>query len=823
MNLIFCLDSMKCKVGRFLHSLKGLAWVFVLLSLGSCLGIRYLEPGESLLYTQRIEGAEEVDPEDLDNLYRQEPNSRLPFLPVAPYVGFYQAGLRRYDQDSLRDERQKVRSLYDSLLAQATPETGEYRRLERQRRKKLNRLDKSIAEGNLLMRWGEPLVVYDENQTVYTTQQMEQYLFNRGYFQAEADYAAETKRRRTRVTYTVKEGPAYVLDSLVLVTRDTALAHLYREHMEESLIKVGDNYNAEVLEDERNRIDRMLKDNGYFAFSRNYVSYEVDSTTLRNRRLVLRTLIGTPPDRSAHQVFRIDSVIVTTDANKNLPGQTRHREVVNDVIYRYYEDEYAKRILDRRIFLSPGDLYSRSNTLATQRQLANLDNFKFINIKYDTLGGRFTALLYMSPLPKRQISDEIGLVVSQGIPGPLVNVTFTNRNVFKHLENLQTSGRFSIEGVPDGYQDNTNGTSTEASANVSLFFPQFLLPVSDAFKRKLGYVNPRTRAQLGYAFNNRPQYTRSTVNAGFVYTWETRRGTRYSYSLWDLSLINSSDIREDFQEFLDKQASQGNALARTFEPSLVSSTSVSATYNFLGQESSQQHAAYLRALIDVGGTLWNVLNTDKVFGAETDLEFFQYIKLSTDFIRYKPLANESVLAYRFNIGVAGSYAENGILPYEKYFFLGGSNSVRAWAPRRLGPGSFSQRDSLGFVKAGFDQPGELLLASSVEWRTPLFGFIDGALFLDVGNVWTLKNDPSRPGADFEFNRFWREFAVGAGVGVRADFSFLILRVDLGVKLHDPAFDPGQRWLPQGEYYNYSNPFALNNEAYILNLGIGYPF
>lgn len=790
------------------------------LLLSSCMGTRYLQEGESILYSQRISGNKRVPSEDLDNLYRQEPNSRLFLLPFTPYVWFYENGKKRYDREALQEERNYWKNYYDSAEIAAVGNVRLIKKLQRRRRKKLNKLDKELSEGNLFMRWGEPLSVYDPNQATYTAQQMQQYLFNRGYFQAKATFTAKTKRKRTRVTYRIAEGEPYVIDSMALITEDTALAKVIERNTAQSLIRLGDNYDAEVLEKERNRIDQLLKDNGYYTFSRNYIYFEADTSLLGNRKVLLRTVIQTPEGKNSHRVYRIDSVIITTDANTDGSG-VRQREVVNGLVYQYYEAQYAKRILGRRIFLSPDSLYSRSNTLATQRQLANLDNFKFINIKYDTLAGGFVARVYMSPLPKRQISDEIGFVVSQGLPGPLINVTFTNRNIFKHLENLQMSGRFSIEGVPGVIQEGQDevpiGRSTEFSTNLSLVLPQFLMPGKEDFRRRLGYVNPRTRAQIGYAFNSRPQYTRSTLNAGLIYTWETLRGTRYSFSLIDLSLINSQIEDESFQKFLDTLAANGNSLRRTFQPSLVSSSQIAATYNFLGKKTSQRQAAYLRVLLDVGGSIWNVINPELI----KPLEYFQYIKVNADFIRYHPLHEGTVLAYRFNVGLAGSYADNNILPFEKYFFAGGSNSLRAWRPRRLGPGSYRQEDSNGNILFQFDQQGEILLASSVELRQKLFGFVDGALFVDVGNTWMFQADESRPGAQFQFNRFWREFAVGIGAGIRADFNFLVLRVDLGVKAHDPAFPVGKRWFPSE--YGYDQLPGTSNEAYVINLGIGFPF
>jgi outer membrane protein assembly factor BamA len=207
---------------------------------------------------------------------------------------------------------------------------------------------------------------------------------------------------------------------------------------------------------------------------------------------------------------------------------------------------------------------------------------------------------------------------------------------------------------------------------------------------------------------------------------------------------------------------------------------------------------------------------------DENVAFFRYAKINIDYRHSSPFNSRVTMAYRAHLGVAVPYGDNKTLPYEKFFFAGGSNSIRAWEPRRLGPGSFIPVDSTGLnYNNDFEQPGEILFESSIEFRHRLFSFLYGAIFVDIGNVWTLRNDPSRPGAQFEFQNFFREVAVGAGYGVRMDFSFLILRLDAAWKIYDPGkqnrtgnFDPGGSFeLPQVTNYN----------RLVWNLGIGYPF
>jgi outer membrane protein assembly factor BamA len=202
------------------------------------------------------------------------------------------------------------------------------------------------------------------------------------------------------------------------------------------------------------------------------------------------------------------------------------------------------------------------------------------------------------------------------------------------------------------------------------------------------------------------------------------------------------------------------------------------------------------------------------------LEFYQFLKSSVDFRHYFPYGRESTFAFRINMGAAkpyGAISEN-TLPYEKYFFAGGSSSIRAWAPRRLGPGNFAATDDNGELNYDFEQFGEIIFETSVEVRRNLVNFLDGALFVDAGNIWVFDQTPEREGANFEFNRFYKEIAIGTGAGLRIDFSFLILRLDIGFKLYDPAQPEGERWT--ADKWNLAGG---NNYSPTYNIGIGYPF
>ena len=822
--------------------------ILVSLLVTSCLGTRYLDQGEYLLYEQQIKSAQRIDESDLSDFYRQEPNRRLPILPIAPYVWLYHEGQKNYDPEAIEQEAEEVREQYKQKIdkAQRRGKDKKVQRLERKQNEKLAKLEEKKEEGTLFMRWGEPLSVYDSSKAEATRRQMESYLHTKGFFEGEVNHNVRVEDRQVTSTYTIIEKDPYRIDSISYLSDDTTILNLVRDKVRGKIIKQNQIYDQEELGQLRENIENLLKNNGYYDFSRQYIEFRVDST-IGERKVRVYTVIREPAKRGFHKRFKLDSIIFTTDADVRGYSEERKVSTYNDVTYRYHRYQYYKKILGRRVLIHGDSVYSRDQTLETQRQLSNLDVFKFININYDTTGGRFIANIYASPLKKFQTSTEVGLNVSQGLPGPFVNASLQVRNVFGGLEMLELSGRAGIEGVPPVVGQATGGgvfASREAGGNLSLTFPQFIFPLPERWKQDLGRFNPKTRLQTGYNYVDRPEYTRTNFQTSMAYTWQKGQKAQYILTPVDFNFIDSRIKLDTFQTILNNSLeTYGIPLNRSFEPSFVTSTSFTATFNFnnygstniLGSQSSGT-PSYLRLFFESGGTLLNFFGTEALDDAE--LAYFKFLKFNPDFRQYISLARDKTLAYRVNIGAAFPYnrdPEDQVLPYEKYFFAGGSNSIRAWLPRRLGPGAVTPDSisSSGYFEYNLEQPGEILLEASVEYRQELFGFVNGALFVDAGNVWRLREfrtDPGAPqrnqgSAKFAFNTFIPQIAIGAGAGLRFDFSFLILRFDYGVKIYDPAREvydrdepsPTGRWI--GQKFDVWEEIANG----VLNIGIGYPF
>jgi len=812
-------------------------------ALNGCIGTQYLKDDEKLLYRQSIEAPKNVNEEELRNLYTQRPNRKLLSLPLSPLVSIYYYGYKRYDQEKYIKKKEAIERKYDEKLATETSQKKIDKYLFK-KQKKVDKMNSFIENGNLWMQWGEPLSVFDSSQVSLTRERFRSYLFSKGYFKNTVTSEVIARDKLVRVKYLVIPGKAYFIDSIFYDVGDTAIFKIINDNVSDSYIKKNTRYDQENLSKERERMDLLLKDYGYYDFSRQYIDYQVDTTfQAPDRKVALIISVKDPAKRGYHKQFKIDTITFTTDVGKNIPGFERSTRSYRDIQYKFYEDNYKLKILSQRVFLRPEDLYSRSKTINTQRQLGNVDAFKFVNINYDTSGGKFIANIFTSPLPRYEWTNEVGVNVTQGYPGPFYVISFKKRNVFRGMETFDLTGRFGFEGVASATSSVNIYKSTAAGVNASMTFPQFIWFFRERRKIKFAEYNPKTRITAGYQYTDRPEYRRTAVTFNGTYTWQNNKKTTFALTPINVGVIDTANLSDEFRGLLKQQDSLGNnSLINAFRPSFVNSVIFSVTWNLNTYGNMEHNSGFIRAQIESGGTLWNFI--DPKFITNLELEYFKYIRLSLDLRHVDPIDKNTVLAYRFNSGIAYSYSDNKSLPYEKFFFAGGSNSIRAWRPRRLGQGSTKPPLSKdprvdGLFDYSIEKPAEILLEACVEFRQKLFGFVNGALFVDAGNVWSFR-PINRQGEDgtiiqdkssqFSLDRFYREIGIGTGFGLRFDFSFLILRLDVGMKVYDPARDKGDRfvldkarfWKPyatargDGTYYNFREPV-------IYNVGIGFPF
>lgn len=775
-----------------------------------------------MLYDVKINGAKKIPKSDLQDLVRQSPNTRIPLLNTSVGVSIYRFGEWTFDRSKVVDKMKGYEQEKEKLLLKEA-EVEELSKVDRKRLNRINSnltsLERKLEYGNFFMRTGNPRVIYDSLKTEESSRQITFFLYNNGYFDASTSYEVKKNNKKASVTYFIIENSPYVIDSFYTRSDDENIYGIILKNQEKSNIKINKNYEQTAISRERQRVEDMLKENGYYTFSRSYIEYNVYKDTVE-KNVKIEQLIRKPIYADNHQVYYLDSTYFSIDPPSSDFIDNSENSVYRDINFDLYDDRYSEKIIASRIFLNKGDLYNRTNVIETQRQLANLDLFRFVNIAFDTLGNVLKPKIFTQPNQKYQVTNQLGASITEQVPGPFFSHSLRNRNLFRGAEIFELFFRAGLEGVVSATGEGGVFRSRELNTSASVIFPQFLFPLSTNSLQKFGRYNPRTRTLIGYNYVNRPEYTRESVNGIISYNWNTRNlRQQYTINALDANFIRSN-LGNDFRELLEGLQNQGNNLINSFLPSYVSSVSGQVIFNFNQYGAFQRNkASLLRIFVESGGTSLNFVKRE--FIEERSLAYFQFLKFQADFRRYIPLSRQQTFAYRLNLGMAKPYGiSNGVLPYEKYFFAGGSTGIRAWQPRRLGPGSFTPeiRED-GSFDYRFEQPGDILFEGMFELRSKIYGYFDGAFFIDLGNTWTFQENPTRPGGNFEFNRFWREIAVGTGLGLRMDFDFLVLRLDMGVKAVDPARPIGQRFI----LGNFFNKFLGERGQTVFNIGIGYPF
>ncbi len=920
-----------------------------------CSPLRLLQPKQRLLTRVAVEseGLSPAQQERMLTLVQQKPNRNLPL----PKLAIYQLGHSFYDSTRIERKVKGIREKYAARLATAQGDSARTGKLLARRDRRLARKRTALEKGNSIMRLGEPPVIYDPTLSRRTVDQLATYLRSQGYFRATVGFTDSARSKRTlissalravglrkpqraaplrdsmggrlhrlvTVTYLVAEGQQFTLSKLTQSIADSGVARVVAGARGATLLHAGGAYNEDLIGQERQRLETLLKNAGYYDFRAQYITLEAD-TSFEKTQVRLRLVIASPP--GGHRAYHLRHVTVLTDVSQarglraaagdttrrlrgrqlrrtaapadtlnvsgraansptgristaNIPAGVTPAAVADSLSARRLrragrvvvprdtvrQDSllFSSRgklaislgILARQITVRPGQLYNQTRTQRTQRQLSNLDMFRFNTVSYrkvadaastaapaadssQTLtpdspsslpGGirppsYLDAVITTSPSPRFSETTEFGGTYVANRVGPFGNLRLKWRNPFGGAEVLELSARAGLEGQLTQVGDSSNGPATytvQYGATAALVLPQFLVPFQ--LGNFLRNDQPRTRFALSTTYTSNNYYTRSNAEFTFDYLWQPSTYQQYIFTPVDLGIVRTPYVSNFYRRRLsDLRTTQGSPLYLSFQSIYEPSLSFTSLYN--SNDLTQTRSGhYLRLYAEVGGLTRDLYRHEQWF-EQTGLAVYNFAKLTADYRRYYRLSPQTYFAWRLNGGVAHALtttpdATNGvitnpyIIPYDKYLFVGGSNSVRAWAPRRLGTGSYATRFADGTRDYYTEQPGEVLLEGSAEYRFPVYSFIKGALFTDFGNVWTLQPDAARPGAEFLVNRFYKQFAVGSGFGIRMDFTFLILRFDIATKVYDPT-ELGQPW-------RLGNALRHTDNQTVVNVGLGYPF
>lgn len=786
-----------------------------------------------LLGTSKVRQNKQINKEELEGLIGEKPNRRFLGLPVYPYLGLYRLGESGYDKANQQRKLNTLRlELQQEMDRIGESDSRKLLKIQRRYGKKIEKANRRVDQGNFIMRvLGEAPVYFNRGTVERNAEKMRRYLFNKGFFEASVAYQLDTLVSRVQVNYKITENRPTLIRRYNHYSTDQRVDSILRANEKFSAIIPGKRYDGGVFEEERIKVETLLRNNGYYGFSRQNITYLINDTISSPDENAFRAVdvtLQVNENQKELAVFKVDSMSFEISAPAKIPIQYQKydRAQLKGITYSFPYTRYSPKILDNIIQLRPGDYYSQQKERETQRQLSLLDQFQFINYAFDTTGQKLTGQINAIPLDKYQISADFGatLMQLQQTPGPFANLAFKVRNIFNGLENFELSVRGGIEAVTGFSDAQFLYRSQELSINSTLVFPQILAPIGKHWYT-LGRYTPRTQVGIGYNSVHRPEYVRTSLKSGLTYSLQPSNFKLYSLSLIDLNVLNTKTIQPEFQDLLLELQQQGNNLINSFRRSFVSSMGFSYIYNTSSYNGAPKDAVYMKGLFESGGTSINLFPGQQEIirdiSGNNELEFFQYLRWNIDLRKYWRLGQETSFVARINSGAVHSYGISSVPPYEKYFFAGGSNSVRAWLPRRLGPGGLPPRVASNDLL--IEAPGDFLLEGNLEFRSHLINFlgkINYAIFLDFGNVWYLPNmNYTESGGDFKLNRFYKEIAVGTGLGLRYDFSYFVLRFDFGAKVYDPYTKEFMLdELKFNRLFNRKESNFLN-----INIGVGYPF
>ncbi len=692
-----------------------------------------------------------------------------------------------------------------------------------------------------MKRIGEAPSIYDDFQTKRSIDNLYLYLENKGYYDAVVSDTTifNTEKRKVRISFNINTGEPYRVRNYTRNILDKTVEPIILDNNKAELIHEGDIFDIDVLDKERTRISNLLKNEGYYAFTPEHIEFKADSTLEGNWiDLTLVVSDNDLQDRNDSIVHHKQYMVQNYTYNTNfLPSISSYR---NNFLSHHFKTssfdnyrfiyhnklQYKPNLLVNINHISDSVYYSLDNVSKTLRFLNSVQQFKIVEINFnedeesknDSIG-RLNCNINLSPMDKQGFSVEVEGTNSSGNLGLAGNFNYKHRNLFKGAEmlnlNLRVAGERQQTLVNSDIVDfNTHEYGVEASITV----PKLLGPFH--FPKMYTYSIPQTIFTAGYNFQDRPDYTRDITTFQFGYKWKSKESRTNSLNLLDLNLVNMERYNEDFinsiQDLYIKSSYTDHfIMALNFSSVNKPKHINSRSYHYL-RWSLESAGNLLAGIAKLSPNWYKYDDVDSETGESesyyriNDIRFAQYLKGDMEFRYGYQIDKYNSIVTRAFAGVALPYGNFDVTPFEKRYFSGGANSIRAWQVRTLGPGSYAAG-----ANEYPNQSADIKLEANIEYRFKMVKFMEGAFFFDAGNIWAINDNDNREGAQFKINEFYRQIALGTGFGIRFDFTYFLFRLDLGMKMVDPS-------LPSGKRFIIGN-YPITNDLFNLNFAIGYPF
>ena len=691
--------------------------------------------------------------------------------------------------------------------------------------------DSTNSFNRFLQKLGDAPVIYDAIVTQKSQREIEKAVRNMGYMRAKVELETEVKKNRIKVNYRIKAGRPYIIQQIAYNIDDMTINDFIEKDTIHSYLHTGMPFDVVALDNERNRITKLLQNNGYYKFHKDFIVYQAD--TVRNTFQVNLTMKLLPFQLkkedvpTKHRQYTIRNVNFLTEDNliNQENNYTGYQSLQHKGLQIFYQDKMYIRpnTLSNFNYIRPNKLYSEQDVQNTYTSMGRLRALKYTNIRFDEVldndSAQLDANVLLTKGKNQSLSFEIEGTNSAGDLGAAASMTFQHRNVFKGSETftMKVRGAYeAITGLQEGYE---NDDYKEYGIEASLNFPEFKFPFLSAdFKRKI-----RATSEVGLSFNsqNRPEFTRTLASAKWGYRWVDRKSSQHRFDLLDVNYIYVPWKSENFKNYLENLTDRNSILIKSYEDQLIVRMGYTYTYNSANDKSrtsTNRNSYSIRMNLEEAGNLLylgskaihSVPKEDKGY-VIANIPFAQYIKGDIDFARNWNIDERNSLVFHIGMGVAYPYGNSQVLPFEKRYFSGGPNSVRGWSVRSLGPGSYKGTEgNMNYI----NHSGDIKLDVNLEYRTHLFWKFNGAAFIDAGNIWNIRDYEGQEEGTFRFNRFYKQLAVAYGLGLRFDLDYLIIRFDGGMKAVNPMKTGKDK-------YPFLRPKFSRDFAF--HFAVGYPF
>lgn len=680
---------------------------------------------------------------------------------------------------------------------------------------------------------GQKPEIFNEEIADKTRAEIEKAVRNMGYYSARVTLGEFIRRKKLKLTYDIHAGKPYLIESILYDIPDDSIYNLIKRDSVHTLIHQGMPLDANVLDQERIRLTSILMSNGYYHFNKDFFVYQAD--TVRNSHMVDLTVHLMPyqlqkediPKR--HQPLKVHTVNFITDQDVvrlDENGLTDFDSIIYKGYPMYFKDKlyFRPKLLIDFNRIKSNSFYNDQDVQETHTLLNRLKALRYSNITFQEVtvndSTQLDAYISVAKGKDKSIQFEIEGTNSAGDLGAAAAISLQHRNVFKGSETFTLKLRGAYEAITgSNNQDFVNDNYTEFGVESSLNFPQFMFPfLSKAFKQK---VRATSEVDLQYTKQIRPEFTRTLAATAWSYKWSNER-RQHKFDLLNVNYVYMPRKSTVFQEYLDDMSARNSLLRASYEDQLIVRMGYTFTYNSAGNmtmRTLKRNSYSIRFNIEESGNI--LYGFSKAFHATpkdnkgyvmANIPFAQYVKGDFDYTKNFQIDDRNSMVFHVGTGLAYPYGNSKILPFEKRYFSGGANSVRGWSIRSLGPGSYqgTEDGKMDFIK----QTGDIKLDINFEYRTHLFWKLNGAAFIDAGNIWTIRNDTEQKNGLFKFNDFYKQIAVSYGLGIRFDLDYLILRFDGGMKSVNPM-KHGKDKYPILDP-KFSRDFAFH-------FAVGYPF